>query len=403
MHTALAFDEIGLVGCNHRSLAVEGREQLARWKADAEQWLSGLVNHGRIREGAILSTCNRFEVVLAGSGSLAVVRDQIVERVPESAVYAYSGREAVRHLYRVASSLDSMVLGEAQILGQVKASYTRAQELGTVSKYLHHLFQEAFSTAKRVRTHTGVAERGVSVSYVAVQMARQMFGDLRESSALVIGSGETAELVALHLGASGCSRMFIANRTLARAAELADRVGGTAVGLEAIPELLKSVDVVVGSILIDRPILETRMVREIRRVRPLFLVDLGVPRNFSAGLRDIPGVYLADVDELARTAEVNQAIRSEAAKDAEVVVDYGVHRYERWLQRLATEPHILSLRETVRTLVSQELERAVSGVATPDIELCVHRLTERITHEFGSRLAELGSESLPGSGSGSPD
>ncbi len=375
--------EIGVIGCNFRTLSVSGREVLAQWRASAEEWLQTAVAAGRLAEAALISTCNRFEVIVAGAGAAEHAHRELAQRVPAETIYAHRNRDAVRHLYRVAASLDSLVVGESQILGQVKASYERAQELGLVRKYLHHLFQGAFSTAKRVRTHTEVADYGVSVSYVAVQLARQMFGPLTKSRAAIIGSGEVAELVALHLGAAGCTDIIVANRTIQRASELAARCGGLAVPLEEIPRLIREVDIIVGSISIDRPILEAKTIRAARRARPLFLIDLGVPRNFSEAVRSVPGVYLAGVDDLATIADRNRALREEAALEAGVVIDYGVHQFERWLQRVENEPSLLSLREQVRVIVAGEL--AEVGVTEEQGHDLVRRVTERITHAWMTR------------------
>lgn len=376
--------EIGLIGCNFRTLSIPGREMLAQWRADAEVWLQSAVAAGRFAEAALLSTCNRFELVVAGKGAAEFARHELVRRVPEESVYHYRNRDAVRHLYRVAASLDSLVVGESQILGQVKASYERARELGLVRKHLHHLFQGAFSTAKRVRTHTEVADYGVSVSYVAVQLARQMFGPLTHSKAAIIGSGEVAELVALHLGAAGCPEIIVANRTVDRAAELAARFNGTAVSLDEIPRLVRDVDIIVGSITIDRPILEAKAIRAARRSRPLFLIDLGVPRNFSEAVRSVPGVYLAGVDDLGSIVDKNRTLREEAALEAGIVIDYGVHQFERWLSRVESEPALLSLREQVRTIVADELGDLAVDAASAD--QVIHRITEGITHAVMRRM-----------------
>jgi len=375
--------EIGVIGCSYRTLPVAGREELAQWRPAAEGWLQSAVRGGALAEAALVSTCNRFEMIVAGEGATEQAMRQFAQRVPDSTLYCYQNRDAVRHLYRVASSLDSLVIGESQILGQVKASYERARELGMVRKYLHHLFQGAFSTAKKIRTHTEIADYGVSVSYVAVQLARQMFGPLSASRAAIVGSGEVAELVALHLGAAGCSEIVVANRTVSRAAELAARFGGRAVSLDELPRLVKEVDIIVGSITIDRPILEAKTIREARRSRPLFLIDLGVPRNFSEAVRSVSGVYLAGVDDLASIADTNRALREEAALEAGVVIDYGVHQFERWLKRVESEPSLLSLRDQVRTIVSAELNGV--GVEQDSADRTIHRITERITQAFLER------------------
>ncbi|MFO0415912.1 MAG: glutamyl-tRNA reductase, partial [Pseudomonadota bacterium] len=231
-----------VTGVSFRTLSIEWRERLAQRAPQPESIADALIKRGLAKEAAVLSTCNRFEIVSVGGdgGGIKAFFESLLELPPEitDILYQYRDATAVRHLYRVSSSLDSMVLGEAQILGQVKRAYQQAVRGGSVGAHLHHLFQSAFHVAKRVRAHTDIAAHGVSLSYVAVRLAQQIFSDLANTSVVVIGSGEMAELAALHLCTHGCRKIVVANRTLERAAQLAERFGGLAVSLEDIDRVL---------------------------------------------------------------------------------------------------------------------------------------------------------------------
>jgi glutamyl-tRNA reductase len=382
-----------VTGVSFRTLDIDGRERLARKVPDPEILAERLLKEGIAREAAVISTCNRFEIVSIGAegGGLRRFFESLLE-IPEAntdVLYQYTDASAVRHLYRVSSSLDSMLVGEVQILGQVKKAYQRAIEIGSVGSHLHYLFQSAFHVAKKVRTHTDIARNGVSLSYVAVRLSQQIFSDLSKTSVLIIGSGEMAELAALHLCSHGCRKIIVANRTVERAAELAERFGGLAVSLGDVDRALEDVDIVIGSISIDRPILTSASVRSRGGSRPLFLIDLGVPRNFAPTLADVDNVYLYNIDDLAAIAAENKALRDAAAKEAEIVIDYGLLQFERWRKKLEASPAIIDIRARIEHICRSELSQALPKDLESQagaIESLTHALSRRIGHELTAVL-----------------
>lgn len=382
-----------VTGVSFRTLDIAGRERLARKAPDPERLAERLLQEGIAREAAVISTCNRFEIVSVGGegGGLRRFFESLLE-LPEAnrdALYQYTDASAVRHLYRVSSSLDSMLVGEVQILGQVKKAYQRAIEIGSVGSHLHHLFQSAFHVAKKVRTHTDIAQNGVSLSYVAVRLSQQIFSDLSKTSVLIIGSGEMAELAALHLCSHGCRKIMVANRTVERAAELAERFGGLAVSLGDVDRALEDADIVIGSISIDRPILTSASVRSRGGSRPLFLIDLGVPRNFAPTLADVDNVYLYNIDDLAAIAAENKALRDAAAKEAEIVIEYGLLQFERWRKKLEASPAIVDIRARIEQICRAELSLGLTKTSESQadtIERLAHALSQRIGHELTAVL-----------------
>lgn len=381
-----------VTGVSFRTLDVTGREILARKAPEPEKLAQRLVQEGVVKEAAVISTCNRFEIVSVGgqSGGIRAFFESLLEAHARQTdvLYQLQDQRAVRHIYRVSSSLDSMVLGEAQILGQVKQAYKRAVEAGSVGSHLHHLFQSAFNVAKRVRAHTDISQHGVSVSYVAVRLAQQIFSDLSQTSVLIIGSGEMAELSALHLCSHGCSRIVVANRTVERAAELAERFGGAAVALGDVDRVLDQADIVIGSILIDRPILARASLGARRRDKPLFLIDLGMPRNFAPDLAEQDSVYLYNIDDLASIAAENRALREAAAKEAELVIDYGLLQFERWRAKLAARPEIVDLRAKVEAICAAEIARH-AGKAANGGDVDVAKLSDAISQKLAHELTTL--------------
>jgi glutamyl-tRNA reductase len=282
-----------------------------------------------------------------------------------------------------------MVLGEGQILGQVKRAYQQAVEAGSVGSYLHHLFQSAFRVAKKVHTHTDIAQNGVSLSYVAVRLAQQIFSELADTTVLIIGSGEMAELAALHLCSHGCQKIVVANRTVERAAQLAERFGGLAVSLSDVDRAIDQADIVIGSISIDRPILTKASVRARKASKPLFLIDLGVPRNFSPALAEQDNLYLYNIDDLAAIAAENKALREDAAKEADIVIEHGLMHFERWRTRLEAKPTIVDVRGRIQDICDAELRAAVgaSGALSQEhIQQIAHSISQKIGHELTSML-----------------
>lgn len=394
-----------LTGVSYKTLNVDGRERLARAIPVPELLAERVVREGLATEAAVISTCNRFEIVSIGGegGGIRKFFESLLGSAtdPNDVLYQYIDDSAVRHLYRVSASLDSMIVGEAQILGQVKKAYQRAIEVGSVGSHLHHIFQSAFNVAKKVRAHTDVAQHGVSVSYVAVRLAEQIFSDLSNTTVLIVGSGEMAELAALHLCSRGCRRIIVANRTVEKAAQLAERFGGSGVSLSDVDRVLDQADIVIGSIAIDKPILSRSVLRSRKGDRPLFLIDLGVPRNFAADLADIDSVYLYNIDDLAGIADENRALREAAAQDGELIIEYGLAQFERWRLKRLAQPEIVDLRALVHDICATEVNRCIAGQGGAD-EGSVERLTHAISQKLAHELTKLVEHRIKEEGESTP-
>ncbi len=391
-----------LSGVNHRSAPLALRERFA--VADPAPWLEKLLRDGALEEAALVSTCNRVEVV-ATTRHLEGAHHRLthfflrelgsdIEPAPRPEVlYHHVEGEAVRHLFRVASSLDSMVVGEPQILGQVKDAYRIASESGASGAILNRLFANAFSVAKRVRSETAIASRPISVARVAVDLARQIFDDLRGKRALLIGAGEMIELALEAMREGGLSHANVANRTRARAEELAGRFGASAHGLDELPEQLRAADIVLASLAVDEPILDRRRVEEARRGRrqPVFAIDLGVPRNIAPDVADIPSVYLYDMDDLSEVVQLNSAEREREAARAERIVDAGAQRFDGWLAALRAAPTIRRLRARAEAVRVDELEKALRKLALDEsqrsvVEALSVAIVNKVLHAPVSRL-----------------
>jgi glutamyl-tRNA reductase len=391
-HTSHYDPRVVLTGVSFRTLDVSGREHIARKIPQPEALAQRLVQDGLASEAAVISTCNRFEILSVGGegGGIRSFFSSLLEldHSPKDVLYQYLDASAVKHLYRVSASLDSMVLGEAQILGQVKQAYKRAVEVGSVGSHLHHIFQSAFHVAKKVRAHTDIAHHGVSVSYIAVRLAQQIFADLSSSTVVIIGSGEMAELSALHLCSHGCRKIVVANRTVERAAELAERFGGAAVSLGDLNQVIDQADIVISSISIDRPIVTRASIAGRSNDKPIFLIDLGMPRNIAPDLADIDSVYLYNIDDLATIADENRGLREAAAKDAELVIEYGLLQFERWRVKVRAKPEIVDLRQRVSAICDAEVRAALGGFARQHPEIAA-RLGYSISQKLAHELVEL--------------
>jgi glutamyl-tRNA reductase len=395
-----------LVGMNHRTAPLALREHYA--VAELGPPLAKLVDHDVVSEAVLLSTCNRVEaMVCAPRPDVARLRlRSFFERDLASgpppatgvslgdALYEFSGSEAVRHVFRVASSIDSMVLGEPQILGQVKDSYRAAVEAGACASILTRLYQHAFATAKRVRNETRVAERPVSVARVAAELAAEVFESFGEKTALLVGAGEMIELALEAMREAGLARVRIANRTRARAEALASRFDGSAHGLEELPELLAGADVMLTSIGGDGPLVLREDVERALRGRghrPLFVIDLGVPRNVDPRVDELDGVYLYDVDDLGRVAEANAEERRREKVRAEAIVLEEAQRFDGWLAALAAVPTIRDLRARAERIRSHELERAVARLQASEaprevLEALTRGIVNKLLHAPISKL-----------------
>lgn len=388
--------EIVIVGVNHRKAPVEVREQVNFSDGLLDDALRQLIALEPIEEGVILSTCNRVEVVATTTdGDLAVetlaaflANRENAERLRiEEHLSVYRGREAVRHLFRVASSLDSMVVGEPQILGQLKGFYGRSAAVGSAGTVLHRCFHKSFSVAKRVRTETGVATKAVSVSSAAVELATKIFDRLEDRTAMLIGAGTMSELAARHLMAHGVTNMIVTNRTFDRAVELAREFRGTPVPFTDFHRYLPMADVVIGSTGADHYVLTPSLVADAlreRKYRPMFLIDMSVPRTFDSRINDLENVYLYDIDDLGGVAEVNRDERGREAEKAEEIVEEEVETFGKWLAGLDAVPTIVALRRKIEAIRKTELEKTLGTLRelTPRERESLEAMTEAIVNKI---------------------
>ena len=366
--------EIIIVGLNHRSAPIEVRESVAFENGYVRGALLRLRGYPAVEEGVILSTCNRVEVVAAVADAetachamKAFLNEQRAQHGPsglEDHLYTHRGADAVRHLFRVAASLDSMVVGEPQILGQLKQFYDAARQAGTVGTILHRLFHRSFFVAKRVRTETGIASRAVSVSSVAVDLAKRIFDSFADKTVMLIGAGKMGDLMARQLQRSGVKSLMVTNRTFERAVALAERMHGSPILFEDFPRYLNMADLVIGctgspEILVDAPAVE-KVLRE-RKQQAMFFIDIGDRRNFDAAINDIDNAYLYNIDDLKEAAEENLQERSNEAQKAEAIVVQEVVSFGRWVGSLERVPTIAALRTRFDEIRRRELARSLSG------------------------------------------
>lgn len=396
-----------LVGMNHRTAPLELRERFA--VSDARAVVAALTAGAEVDEAVLLCTCNRVEVMAWADKTEAALQriHHLFEReLPEAgaalpakqelerALYTYRGAAAVRHLFRVASAVDSMVVGEPQILGQVKQAYAEAASAGACGAMLGRLYQHAFAAAKRVRSETQIAERPVSIARVAVELAERIFETLADKSALLVGAGEMIELALDVLQRRGLGSVLIANRSLARAGALAQRFDAGAHALSELPQLLQRCDLVLTGAGADTPLLGAESIAAAlleRRGRPIFLIDMGVPRNVEPRVAELDGAYLYDLDDLRSVAEANAAGRREAIRSAEAIVDEESRRFEQWRAARAAAPTIRLLLARAEAIRSAEIERELSGHAPAGrerdrLEALTRSIVNKLLHAPLSRL-----------------
>lgn len=408
--------EIVIVGLNHRTAPVEMRERIAFDQSLLGETLRCLRALGSVHEGAVLSTCNRVEVVAATfdrEAAFAEIKKFLLEREAaagesnlEDHLYAYGGGEAVRHLFRVASSLDSMVVGEPQILGQLKDYYIAAKEAGSVGMVLHRLFHRSFSVAKRVRTETGIASRVVSVSSVAVELAKRIFDRLEDKTVMLIGAGKMGDSVCRHLQGNGVSSLMVTNRTFERAVEVAAEFRGNPIRFEDLPRYLKLADLVIGCAGAPEFLLKPEAVEETlreRKQKAMFFIDLGDRRNFDPRINQIANVYLYDIDDLQSVANENLNERAGEVRKADEIVEEEVAGFLRWLDSLDQVPTIVALRQRLEEIRRSELEKSLrtslKGLSEKErqaIEDMTSAIIGKILHAPISRMkkTEDGEESL---------
>jgi glutamyl-tRNA reductase len=390
-----------VLGLNHTTAPVSIRERVTFGPDIVVAALRSLTDVPAVHEAVILSTCNRTEIYLETSDDaeestrewLAGFHGLSVEDVAPY-LYAHRGRAAINHLLEVACGLDSMVLGEPQILGQVKSAFQTAHDAGRTGKLLTRLFQHAFTTAKQVRTDTAIGDSPVSVAFAAVSLARQIFADLSAQTALLIGAGETIELAARHLKQNGLGRLIVANRTIARAEELAEQFEAYAISLAEIPSHLADADIVISSTASPVPVLGKGSVESAlkrRRHQPMFMVDIAVPRDIEAEVSDLEDVYLYTVDDLDAVIEDNRRSRQDAAGEAREIIAYQVDEFLAWMRSLDAVKLIQAYRRQAEAVRDEVMDKALrmieSGKSSDEaITYLANTLTNKLLHAPSTEL-----------------
>ena len=381
------------LGINHRTAPLEVREQLAFHAEELRRALSDLMSSGHVHEAAILSTCNRTELYCQADTPQAAI-DWLADyrRVPahtiEPYLYAHPDRDAVRHAFRVASGLDSMVLGEPQILGQMKEAVRIARESGALGTTLNKLFQSSFAVAKDVRSTTAIGANIVSMAAASVRLAERIFERIADQKVLFIGAGEMIGLCATHFAAQKPRQIVIANRTIDRGREMAERYGALAIRLEDVAERLAEFDIVVSCTASQLPIIGLGLVERavrLRRHRPIFMVDLAVPRDVEVEVGELDDVFLYTVDDLAQIVESGIESRQSAVVDAEAIVDGRVDDFLQWMQTRESVPIIRALRDNAERMRRHEMEHALKLLARGEdpaavLEHLSHRLMNKYLH-----------------------
>ncbi|TNJ33515.1 glutamyl-tRNA reductase [Arenimonas terrae] len=391
------------LGLNHQTAPLALRERVALDAGQLPAALDGLGAVPGVEEAALLSTCNRTEIYAqVADGREAAVAEWLARHhglAPETLsayLYQHTGEDAVRHLFRVATGLDSLVLGEPQILGQVKEAWQAARSQQRLRTPLDRLFQQSFSVAKRVRTDTRIGAHPVSVAYAAVRLARQVFSELDRATVLLVGAGDTIELAARHLVDAKAKRLLVANRTLEHAQALASRHGGYALPLSELERHLPEADIVITATASREPILRRAAVQaalKARKHRPMFLLDLAVPRDIEASVSELADVYLYTVDDLEQVIEENRASRREAAEQAQAIIDLQVEHFMAWWRAQGRQDALKVLRSRGEAAREDALARAREQLAAgkaPDevLALLAHQLTNKLLHAPSSALRQ---------------
>ncbi len=385
-----------LVGINHRTAPVEVRERMHIPESCLASALSDLVHRQGILEGLILSTCNRLEVMTNaqddGDGEL-ILRQFLCDyhqcslSAYESYLYWYRQHEVVRHLFRVASSLDSMILGEPQILGQMKQAFITARQLGALNGTLHEVVNQALAVGRRVRRETALGTAAVSVSYAAVELAKKIFGSLTGKTICVIGAGKMSELAAKHLLASGASTIFVSNRTYDRAVELAQAFHGTAIRFEQLFEYIDKADIVISSTGAPHFVVskdQAERLLTVRKNRPIFFVDIAVPRDIDPAVNDLDNAFVYDIDDLRHVVDANIKERQREAVWAEEIIQQEVHKMMHRLAARDVVPTIVALEEKLNRIRQTEMERFRGrlNTLTPEERDAVDALTHGIVNKI---------------------
>ncbi len=395
-----------LVGLSHKTAPIEIREKLTFPAHRQEEALSLLTAGAEIAEAVVLSTCNRTEIYAvsateAGSGAVIdflcdyhdLDRHDLVRYL-----YMSDGEPVVRHLFRVAASLDSMIVGEAQILGQVKDAYEHSFGAGACSRVFNKLFRQSFEVGKRVRTETDIGESAVSVSYAAVELAKRVFDTLEGRTILILGAGKMSELTAKNLVSQGVKTVLVANRTFERAEELARTFDGAAVPFDELYDHMRHADIVISSTAATHHVVTKAKVEEAMRGRhgkPLFMIDIAVPRDIEPGVNDVADVFLYDVDDLNGVVESNLEERMEQARVAELIIDEEIAEFRAWLECMEVVPTVAAIRAQAESVRQAEMEKALkrlAGLSDKDvktIDMLTSAIVSKLLHEPTSRLKDL--------------
>jgi glutamyl-tRNA reductase len=388
--------DILILGLNHKSAPLHIREKVAFPEQEIGGPLRAVNDLEGIRENLIVSTCNRVEILL-----VAEKRDEAVESVRDFIaryhtvdrqeldphLYLHEGGDAIRHIYRVASSLDSLVVGEPQILGQVKDAYDYAREAGTVGLVLDRLLNKTLTVAKKIRTETGISRSAVSISFAAVELAKKIFGETEGKTAMIIGAGEMGELALRHLVNSGIKEILVANRTFEKAVDLAKEFGGTAVKFEDLHDYLVISDIVISSTGAPHVIIHADDVKKLmgrRKYQPMFFIDIAVPRDIDGAVNDIDNAYLYNVDDLQAVVESNIKERSKEAEKAEAMVQKEVATFQKWVNSLQVVPTIVGLRRKIEKIRESETEKFLSRL--PELSDRDRRQVRALTNAIVNKI-----------------
>jgi glutamyl-tRNA reductase len=389
-------DDIILIGLNHKTAPVHIRECLAFSDEEIRSALTSLRNNPDIEEAMLFSTCNRVELLLVANACAATVDSAKrfladFKQLPlddfDNSLYLHLGEEAIRHVFRVAASLDSMVVGEPQILGQIKTGYRTATEEKSSGVILNRLLHRTFFVAKRIRTETGIGDNAVSISYAAIELGRKIFGKLEGKQVLLVGAGEMAELAVEHLIQQHSGQIFVANRTFKRGVALADAYKGTAIRFEEIPIYLSQVDIIISSTGAPGYVITRSQVKSVmrgRRNRPIFFIDIAVPRDIDPEINTLNNTYLYDIDDLKGVIDENMEDRNREAVKAERIIDEAVIHFRQWFESLGVVPTIKALRAKIKAVADEEVRKTLSQLEhlSPDDRQMIVKMIDGLTNKI---------------------
>lgn len=398
--------ELSVLGVNHKTAPLNIRELLSLTSKEQKNILNDIISHSDIQEGLVLSTCNRTEIYLV-TDNIKLARNFSLEKFQEKSnlgpeklkkyVYEFFNLEAVNHIFRVAAGLDSMVIGEFQILGQIKKAFKMAKDKNTVDSYLYKVFSESLRTGKKVRNETRINAGGTSISYVAVKLARDIFGKLSGETVLILGAGETGELTLKNLVEYGVKGVMVANRTYKNAQKLARKFQGGAVKWNKLSDWVNEVDIIIGSTAAPHYVLHQKQVKNAmeERKRPLFLIDIALPRDIEPEVKNIPEVHLYDIDDLKQMVEKNISERKDQVIQAENIIKETKKDFQHWLNTRQCTPIIREMRQRAGEIKNSEIERALNKLSNSEnspekiINNMAHRLVNKVLHQPTEGIKQL--------------